>query len=161
MYVSPRSLWHHHPGVRTGSDLTVGERAADAMRLGMGSWPFVFAALVFLGVWMLWNGRGGFDPYPWILLNLVLSCVAALQGAVLLIAAKRADQVASELARHDYETDQDARRIVESLAEVLTVMKADHARLAADVRQLIVTPPAPPAESQQTKEGGSGGDPGR
>ena len=42
------SLWHKHPGVRSGDDLSLGERAADTMRNSMGSWPFVFGALVFL-----------------------------------------------------------------------------------------------------------------
>ncbi len=39
--------WHHHPAVRSGGQLTLGERAADRMRNGMGSWPFVFAALLY------------------------------------------------------------------------------------------------------------------
>src|SRR2546421_4671690 len=100
--------WHDHPGVRARHQLTLGERAADKMRNGMGSWAFVFAALAFLAVWMGVNRGNGFDPYPFILLNLVLSCLAALQGAILLIAAKRSDQIASELARHDYQKDSKA-----------------------------------------------------
>ena len=75
------SRWKSHPHVRSGERLTRGERAADQMRNGMGSWPFVFVALVFLAVWMAFNRDTGFDPYPFILLNLVLSCIAALQGA--------------------------------------------------------------------------------
>jgi len=93
-----------HPAVRTGEHLSLGERAADRLRNGMGSWPFVIAALAFLTGWMLANGRNGVDPYPFILLNLILSCLAALQGAILLIAAKRSDAIASALAQHDYET---------------------------------------------------------
>ena len=102
-----KSIWHHHPHVRSGEKLTLGERAADAMRNGMGSWAFVFGALIFLATWMVYNGKNGFDPYPFILLNLVLSCIAALQGAILLIAAKRSDQISSELAKHTYEIDQE------------------------------------------------------
>src|ERR1041385_8643106 len=92
-------IWHRHPAVRSGDQLTRGERAADRMRNGMGSWGFVFGALVFLAVWMAFNGllgKSSFDAYPFILLNLVLSCVAALQGAILLIAAKRSDQRSEE-----------------------------------------------------------------
>jgi len=109
------SNWHRHPGVRSGSKLTAGERAADRMRNGMGSWGFVFAALLFLTGWMLGNRNTGFDPYPFILLNLVLSCLAAMQGAILLIAAKREDQINSELAQHDYETNVETDAIVKSL----------------------------------------------
>jgi uncharacterized membrane protein len=110
--------WHRHPGVRTGDRLTPGERAADHLRNGMGSWAFVFVSLVFLTGWMIGNRNTGFDPYPFILLNLILSCVAAMQGAVLLIAARRQDQVASELAVHDYETNLEADRLVKEIHEM-------------------------------------------
>ena len=56
----PRSGWARHPGVRSGASLPLGDRAADKMRNGMGSWAFVFCALSFLAVWMLINGRRGF-----------------------------------------------------------------------------------------------------
>jgi uncharacterized membrane protein len=96
--------------VPTGDELSRGERAADVMRNGMGSWAFVFSALIFLACWMLYNRDTGFDKYPFILLNLVLSCVAAMQGAILLIAAKRSDQIASLLAQHDYATNVEAEQ---------------------------------------------------
>jgi len=108
-------LWRRHPAVRTGDDLSYGERAADRMRNAMGSWGFIAAALTFLAGWMIGNGSNGFDPYPYILLNLILSCVAALQGAILLIAAKRSDQISAELAIHDYETNQEALAILTEL----------------------------------------------
>jgi uncharacterized membrane protein len=114
-----RQLWPRHPAVRTGEQLTLGERAADKMRNGMGSWAFVFGALIFLAGWMIGNGGHGFDPYPFILLNLVLSCVAALQGAILLIAAKRADQISAELAVHDYEVNQQTLQLVVELRQVV------------------------------------------
>lgn len=110
-----RRLWHRHPGVRTGEQLTAGERAADRLRNLMGSWGFVLGAIVFLAGWMMGNRSTGFDPYPFILLNLILSCIAALQGAILLIAARRADQVSAELAMHDYATNQAALEILEEL----------------------------------------------
>ena len=84
----------------------------------MGSWGFVFGALIFLAGWMIGNGGHGFDKYPFILLNLILSCLAALQGAILLIAAKREDQISSELARHDYETNLEADAIVKAIHEL-------------------------------------------
>lgn len=136
------SVWHHHPGVRSGAHLTLGERSADVMRNGMGSWPFVFSALGFLTIWMVYNGRHGFDPYPFILLNLVLSCLAAMQGAILLIAAKRSDTIASELAKHTFDIDQESLAItvqihdlakrIDALAEII------HLHVASDT-------PLPPA----------------
>ena len=112
------SAWSKHPGVRTGRNLSRGERAADSMRNGMASWPFVFGALGFLAVWMAYNGSHGFDPYPFILLNLVLSCIAALQGAILLIAAKREDQISSELAQHTYQIDQENLELTRAVHEL-------------------------------------------
>ncbi len=125
------SHWHRHPGVRSGEQLTLGERAADSMRNRMGSWAFVFGALLFLTGWMMGNRNVGFDPYPFILLNLILSCLAAMQGAILLIAAKRQDQISSELALHDYETNVEADEIV----------KAIHA-LTTELHQKICAPAA-------------------
>ena len=113
-----RSSQHPHPAVRSTDKLTRGERAADRMRNGMGSWGFVFAALVFLAGWMIGNRNVGFDKYPFILLNLILSCLAAMQGAILLIASKREDQISSELARHDYETNIEADLIVKEIREL-------------------------------------------
>jgi uncharacterized membrane protein len=110
--------WTEHPGVRSHNELTRGERAADRMRLGMGSWAFVFSAVAFLAVWMTANvllATGAFDQYPFILLNLVLSCVAALQGAVLLIAAKRSDQISAEVAQH---TADNTAAILETVTEI-------------------------------------------
>jgi len=137
--------WKSHPHVRTGSDLSRGERAADTMRNGMGSWPFVFGALAFLGAWMVLNtilGRSGFDKYPFILLNLVLSCLAALQGAILLIAAKRADAIAAELAQHTYQIDQEtlevAKQIAELTKQVHALTEAVYQHIGAD----SVQPPA-------------------
>ena len=117
--------WAAHPGVRQRSELTLGERAADRLRNGMGSWGFVFGALLFLAGWMIGNRNVGFDKYPFILLNLILSCLAALQGAILLIAAKREEQISSELARHDYETNVEADRIVKEI-HALTVAIHEH-----------------------------------
>lgn len=99
-------LWHRHPHVRSGNQLSFGERAADVMRNAFGSWTFVGGFLGFMAVWMLVNtvllGTRGWDHYPYILLNLALSMMAGLQGALILIAAKRADRVSAEQATAHY-----------------------------------------------------------
>lgn len=137
-----RDRWHDHPGVRSDTDLTRGERAADMLRNGMGSWGFVFGALGFLALWMGFNRGTGFDPYPFILLNLVLSCLAALQGAILLIAARRADQISSELARHDYESDLRAEEVLHQLRADFTTMATQHAAMAQQLADLATRLPA-------------------
>ena len=122
------TLWHRHPGVRTGDQLTFGERAAYAVRNGMCSWGFVIGSLLFLAGWTAGNRDVGFDPYPFILLNLLLSCVAALQGAILLIAAKRADQISSELAASDYETN---TRAEHAIVDIHHLVRDIHAAVGA------------------------------
>ncbi|MDT4891397.1 MAG: hypothetical protein QOE97_432 [Pseudonocardiales bacterium] len=108
------SYWHLHPGVRTADQLTAGERAADVVRNGMGSWPFVFAFLGCMAIWAGFNGNHGFDPYPFILLNLFLSMIAGLQGAILLISAKRADSVSSEVAVHTLKNTAKLQELIEA-----------------------------------------------
>jgi uncharacterized membrane protein len=102
--------------------LTRGERAADIMRNGMGSWTFVASFVAFMIVWAVINaiGAGSFDwdPYPFILLNLFLSMLAGLQGAILLIAAKRQDAIAAALAQHDYETNIASKADLENLLAI-------------------------------------------
>lgn len=129
------SLWHKHPGVRSGEDLTIGERAADIVRDNMGSWGFVFAFLVIMFAWMVGNGSHGFDPYPFILLNLALSTMAGIQGAILLIAAKRADQVASELANHDYQINVLALQLIKAIHDLSTDIHQTVVPAAAEVHE--------------------------
>ena len=102
------------------------------MRNGMGSWRFVFGFLTAMAVWAIVNtalhlgGSGrkaGFDPYPYILLNLILSTLAGLQGAILLIAAKRQDQISSTLAQHDYEIDLRAEQLLEENTDLTRAIK--------------------------------------
>lgn len=127
-----QSHWHKHPGVRSGDQLTIGERAADRMRNMMGSWPFVF---IFFGIMITWavinsvfylggqNGKHGFDPYPYILLNLFLSMLAGVQAAALLIAAKRADAIASEIALHTEKNTDDLKVLLYENTELTKVVK--------------------------------------
>lgn len=102
-------------------NLTFGERAADKMRNSMGSWRFVFGFLLFMALWALLNTQPGWhhwDAFPFILLNLFLSMLAGLQGAILLIAAKRADAVSAAMAEHDYRTNIAAAKDIERLMEI-------------------------------------------
>jgi len=119
-----KTQWHRHSGVRGSEELTLGERAADKMRNGMGSWKFVFAFFGFMLVWVIINsvlhigGPNGFDGYPYILLNLFLSMLAGIQAAALLIAAKRADQVSSEIAVHTEKTTDEIKILLTQNTEL-------------------------------------------
>lgn len=80
--------WH----ARHKEGLSTGERAADSLRNRMGSWTFVGLFIGDIGVWVLLNpylaAAQAWDPYPYTLLNLLLSMLAGLQGAILLIATQ-------------------------------------------------------------------------
>ncbi len=153
-------LWHHHPRVRSGDQLTLGERSADRLRNSMGSWPFVFGALVFLAIWMAANSDHGFDKYPFILLNLLLSCLGAMQGAILLIAAKRSDQVASELAQHDYDQDCRSALMLEKLSSEFAVLRQQHGDLhqhmSAVMEALKCAPAVDAADHQEVFDAAGG-----
>jgi uncharacterized membrane protein len=140
------AYWDEHPGVRSGDQLTLGERAADRMRNTMGSWAFVGGFILAMALWAIVNsvfwlgGSGhkhGFDPYPYILLNLMLSMIAGLQGAILLIAAKRSDQIASELAQHDFDTDRRAFDRIEAVHSRLEQVARDNRELLEENTQLL------------------------
>lgn len=116
------------------ANLTTGEKAADAMRNGMGSWAFVFTFILFLAIWAWLNTAGPtnhWDKYPFILLNLFLSMLAALQGAILLIAAKRADAISAAMSKHDYETNIQAEKEIQELME----MNRQQLKLIDELRQ--------------------------
>src|SRR5487761_308960 len=103
------------------------------MRSMMGSWPSVFSFFAVMIIWATLNTyvlqrvlhHRAFDPYPYILLNLFLSMLAGIQAAALLIAAKRADAVASEVALHtENNTDDIKTLLAENTALTAQVKKA-------------------------------------
>lgn len=133
MSESKAHVWSRHPAFKD-KQLTAGERAADRVRNGMGSWPFVFIFLGSMAVWAFINSivnkDDGFDPYPYILLNLFLSMVAGLQGAILLIAAKRADSISAELAMHTFTNTEIDTKLLNENTELTRQVKANTDALA-------------------------------
>ena len=131
--------WHKHPGVRSGDQLSLGERAADRMRNVMGSWPFVFSFFGIMALWVIVNtvllqhvlSGKAFDPYPYILLNLFLSMLAGVQAAALLIAAKRADAISSEIAIHTEHNTDDIRALLDENKRLL----AENTALTSEVKK--------------------------
>ncbi len=109
--------WHKAHKAR----LSKGDRAADRLRNSMGSWVFVFTFVFFMIAWAILNTLASihhWDKYPFILLNLFLSMLAGLQGAILLIAAKRVDAISAAMAEHDYQTNVQAKKEIEELMDI-------------------------------------------
>lgn len=95
---------------------TFGARVADRVAKFGGSWPFIILATSVIASWVLINvWRTSFDPYPFILLNLVLSCVAALQAPVILMSQNRQSARDRLDAKYDYEVNLKAEMEIVSL----------------------------------------------
>ena len=87
---------------------TFGQKVADGLTLFVGSWTFIILFLIILVLWIMVNVIiiwKPFDPFPFILLNLLLSCVAAFQAPIIMMSQNRQTQKDSLRAEHDYKTD--------------------------------------------------------
>jgi uncharacterized membrane protein len=91
----------------TAGPITLGNRVADRVAAFGGSWPFILLAVGAIAVWILINvvSAKTFDPFPFILLNLVLSCLAALQAPVIMMSQNRQAAHDRTDAQHDYEVN--------------------------------------------------------
>jgi uncharacterized membrane protein len=109
---------HHHPAnIRhLGEGRTAGERIADGVAASVGSWPFIITQSLLLAAWILanallirdWLAARPFDPYPFILLNLVLSFQAAYTGPVVMMSQNRQAAKDRDEAEHDYHVNREA-----------------------------------------------------
>jgi len=107
------------------------QKAADALSKGAGSWTFIILFFVFLGIWMTTNGifvlkhiQGDLiDPYPFILLNLILSCLAAIQAPVILMSQNRAAQRDRLRAEYDYAVNRKAEKEIQEIKTILMKLK--------------------------------------
>ena len=97
---------------------TVGQRAADAIAKFAGSWAFIFSFTGILILWMVINAvlaANAFDPYPFILLNLVLSCVAAIQAPLIMMSQNRQEEKDRRRAENDYKVNLKTEIMIEDL----------------------------------------------
>jgi uncharacterized membrane protein len=113
------------PDAAWNGDRTIGEKAADAMARFAGSWTFIIGFCVVLGLWMGLNVTGAiigvFDPYPFILLNLVLSSIAALQAPVIMMSQRRQEAKDRLRSENDYKVNLKAELEIRHLHD-----KIDH-----------------------------------
>lgn len=110
----------NHPNLI--QQLSIGQRAADSLTKWMGSWVFIIAFLVFLILWMFVNiyaWISTWDPYPFILLNLVLSCLAAIQAPIILMSQNRESQKDRIRSEYDYAVNRKAEREITDIKKQL------------------------------------------
>ncbi len=103
---------------------TFKDKLADMVAATVGSWPFIIIFVLFLFFWMFLNEYlDGFDPYPFILLNLVLSCIAALQAPIIMMSQNREAKKDSMRSKNDYRIDLKSELILEVLHEQMLELK--------------------------------------
>jgi len=155
----PKPFVHRHPPVANVNEileerLTLGQRAADTVARVMGSWTFIVIQSVILGTWVVLNviaWVGYWDPYPFILMNLVLSLQAAYAAPVIMMSQNRQGVRDRIEAHEDYHTNQRAeeevRAVLEHLAAQNQALGAIHQTVVALAQHAGMWPPAPPDDS--------------
>ena len=106
---------------------TLGQRAADVIAKFAGSWAFIFSFTGVLVIWMIVNtllAAKAFDPYPFILLNLVLSCVAAIQAPLIMMSQNRQEEKDRRRAENDYKVNLKTEIMIEDLYDKVNAILA-------------------------------------
>ena len=117
---------------------TVGQRAADAIAKFAGSWAFIFSFSTVLALWMIVNillAVKAFDPYPFILLNLVLSCVAAIQAPLIMMSQNRQEEKDRRRAENDYKVNLKTEIMIEDLYDKVNAILAKQSALEKKLQE--------------------------
>jgi len=107
------------------NNLTFGEKAADKISEVAGSWTFILIFSMFLTFWIILNTVilvNKVDPYPFILLNLLLSCIAAMQAPIIMMSQNRQAKKDSMRNQNDYCTDLKSELILEDLHDKMLIL---------------------------------------
>ena len=111
---------------------TLGQRAADTIAKFAGSWAFIFSFSGVLVLWMVINAilaTKAFDPYPFILLNLVLSCVAAIQAPLIMMSQNRQEEKDRRRAENDYKVNLKTEIMIEDLYDKVNSILAKQSQI--------------------------------
>ena len=123
--------------------LTFGQRAADVLAAVAGSWGFIYSFAAVLGLWVVLNSVAAvrhWDPYPFILLNLFLSCLAAIQAPVIMMSQNRLESRDRIRAENDYEVNVKAEILLEHLTHEVEELKRMLASLGAPTDESLLRP---------------------
>lgn len=120
-----------------------GSKVADKLSAIAGSWSFIIGFFVFIILWIIINLKvlsKGFDPYPFILLNLFLSCLAAFQAPIIMMSQNRQAEIDRQRSENDYKVDTKSELILEDLHEkIMTILKVQREmqRELAEIQEKI------------------------
>lgn len=116
-----------------------GQRASDAVARFAGSWAFIFSFIAVMALWMLLNvllAEKAFDAYPFILLNLVLSCIAAVQAPLIMMSQNRQEAKDRERAENDYKVNLKSELMVDELYKQLERVLENQKELRRQLERL-------------------------
>ena len=116
----------------TKNRLSLGQKASDAVAKFAGSWAFIFSFAGVLILWMVVNAilaTKAFDPYPFILLNLVLSCVAAIQAPLIMMSQNRQEEKDRRRAENDYKVNLKTEIMIEDLYDKVNAILAKRSQI--------------------------------
>ena len=126
----------------TSKPLTTGDRIADKVASFGGSWTFIISFFIFLLAWMFLNfwmlHNKGFDPYPFILLNLILSCLAAIQAPIIMMSQNRQEDKDRDRAEHDYKINLKAELEIKLLSEKLDHILVQQNKKLIEIQQVQI-----------------------
>lgn len=131
----------HKLGQTDKEAATTGQRIADKVASFGGSWAFIISFGVVLACWILLNlllATKAFDPYPFILLNLVLSCLAAMQAPVIMMSQNRQEQKDRERSENDYMVNLKAEIEIRNLHEKMNLLMEEQFQTLLDVQRYQV-----------------------
>ena len=112
--------------------VTFGQKAADAVAKFAGSWAFIFSFISVMIIWIVLNvllAVNAFDPYPFILLNLVLSCIAAVQAPLIMMSQNRQEAKDRERAESDYKINLKTELITDELYKKVVLISENQKRI--------------------------------
>ena len=118
---------------------TLGQRASDAVARFAGSWAFIVSFIGVMVVWMVLNivmADKAFDEYPFILLNLVLSCIAAVQAPLIMMSQNRQEAKDRRRAENDYRINLKSELIIDDLHKKLDLVLENQKKLCRRIEQL-------------------------
>ncbi len=123
-------------------DLSLGQKLADKVASFGGSWKFIIIFGVFIFIWMIINiiflASKAFDPYPFILLNLILSCIAALQAPVIMMSQNRQEEKDRERAQNDYMINLKSEMEVRMLHEKIDHLIINQQNKLLEIQQIQI-----------------------
>jgi uncharacterized membrane protein len=123
-------------------NLTIGQKIADKVATFGGSWKFIISFGVFILIWIttnvLWLANKSFDPYPFILLNLILSCLAALQAPVIMMSQNRQEDKDRQRSKKDYMINLKSELEIRALQEKIDHFIIDQQQELLEIQKLQV-----------------------